>query len=189
MFKRRADEYLEIRQRLSPGITKLSVSRQPNGTFSAESDMPSEDQLRSLYLSFRFFFQQDEPCHFPKVLKIIGRKFPHDPVNIFLKNLKDQWQRPFKNSSFVEFLRRKVDAHELLNLWFNAHYFHSDLDKEKELYEINQIFSENLSRFLLYDTVMCSGLAVINLKKSIQDLKKDSLQLYMPKKLLNKGRP
>jgi len=48
-----------------------------------------------------------------------------------------------------------VSNRDIINLWFNSDFFHSDVDKRKRLNTLNQSVSEQVSLFQLYLAITC----------------------------------
>jgi hypothetical protein len=56
----------------------------------------------------------------------------------------------------------------LIDLWFNAHYFHSDELKEQNLTNLKNALSIDVCRFMLADAVYEASKAVIHLANALQ---------------------
>ncbi len=78
-------------------------------------------------------------------------------------------------------------SEEIINLWFNAHFFHSDLEKEKKLQETNHILSLDLSKCMLFMSIYDAGLAISNLYGSIKGFNKHGGAIVLPTQFVSKG--
>lgn len=101
---------------------------------------------------FRFFYLQKERTHLRKVLKLLGKYTTTEEGRAALKMLGRQWDDClFAKAMNVEWNNKKLTSAMLLDLWFNAYYFHQDDNKEKELKELVGVFSEGFAKYMLLD--------------------------------------
>lgn len=134
---------------ISAGLS-YSISR----GVTTEVKLPPEAEVAEFLMRFRFFYLKKEPTHFPRILNIIRRRARGDAVREVISILNDQWRNSlFKNAVNLRMNGKKIGAEYILDLWFNAHYFHGDQDKSIELERLNSILSESLSRYMLLDSV------------------------------------
>ncbi len=61
---------------------------------------------------------------------------------------------------------------DLISLWFSAHFFHSDPEKEKRLSEVITAVVERYAQFLLADSVFEAAKAVLDLYSSMLELER-----------------
>jgi len=151
---------------------KAKIEYDKKKGLSITADLPSEALLKELYMAFRFFYLHKEPSNFNRISKIIKRAANNEFVNRFVNHLKDQWSGAlFRNNVFgIGIDNQEINAKRLLDLWFNAHYFHSDERKEGELEFINSILTTDFSIFMLANSVFEASNAVIRLYESIANL-------------------
>ena len=92
---------------------------------------------------------------------------------------KAQWK-----GSFVEDLSKfhgeKYSSEELIDSWFNAHYFHTDDKKEENLKKLNTLLNNELSRTSLYMAVWDAGLAISNLFNVVKDMGRTTGGIALP---------
>jgi hypothetical protein len=184
VFKRRAKDFLVMRGRLKVGIITASVQRHENGTYSGIADTPSEDWLLPYYLTFRHFYLQKEPGYFPKVATIIGNCSCDATLRMFIRKIKNQWKGTLAKDAWLKYKGESLSAKVLLNLWFNAHYFHSEIEKETELTKLNSVLSTDISRHCLFMSVHDASLAIANLYKSIEKLEERGGKISFPLRLV-----
>lgn len=126
---------------------------------------------------------EKERSNFNRVSNLIRDSFCNPAVNAFVKKIKEQWKGSFvKNIS--DFHGRNYSSKEIVDLWFNAHLFHSVEEKEERLSEINSFLSSGLSQITLFMSVWDAGLSVASLYNSLEYLEKDRGYLTFPKKYL-----
>ncbi|MBI4825552.1 MAG: hypothetical protein HY807_03925 [Nitrospirae bacterium] len=134
-------------------------------------DLPDEDDLRSFYLAFRFFYLQKEPANFLRITNIIHRVADDALARQNIDNLKRLWSGAlFQEMMHIAVNDTEVTPSQLLDLWFNAYYFHSDEYKSIRLSEINEVLTNDLSRFFLANAVIEATKAVLKLYDSIRGL-------------------
>ena len=136
-----------------------------------EGTLPQEEQIAELLMAFRFFYLQKEPTHFPKILNIIKRHTNQPEALEVLKGYGKQWQNSFfGNAMNISLNNKQITTSLLLDLWFNAHYFHTDEDKEEDLKSLKNVFSEDFSKFMLLDSVYGATKIVYKLFNSIRGM-------------------
>lgn len=133
--------------------------------------LPPEEQLAEFLMVFRFFYLQKEKTHFFKILAILGKHTVQDEVRRHLKMLRDKWNHAlFANALKITLNDKPLSASLLLDLWFNAHYFHSDESKQNELETIKNFFTENFAKFMLIDSVYESAGLIFQISDGLQGL-------------------
>lgn len=180
IFKERASDFIEEREKIYPKQIHVSAKRLDCGEFSGDSNLPDRKKLKLYYLAFRFFYQQKEPSNFLRVRNIISNVSSGDHETLYLKSLKDMWNRAMSTNHMSDFFHKEISGEGILRLWFNASIFHSDIDKRKRLKTINNLLSENLSSSFLFLTVFKTGAPVGLLYKAIEPLEPGNLFISVP---------
>ena len=117
-----------------------------------ESELPSEELIAEFLMGFRFFYLQKEPTHFPKVIGLIRKHANNEDARKALKVFSKQWNDClFGKALNISYNDKQMTSSLLLDLWFNAHYFHQDAEKGTELNQLILGFSENFAKFMLMD--------------------------------------
>jgi hypothetical protein len=172
-FKRRAAELAE-NSFLKQGFPlKVEfVSSKPGEPFTCTvGPQPPEEALRSLLLTFRLFWANDEPSNFLRILNIIGRHSSEPKLRQYLELLRSAWNEPLFHSVMTLTLgARAITANLVFDLWLNAHYFHSDPDKQQELERLSQALAPEFMKFLLVNAVTNCARVVLMLEESLRDL-------------------
>lgn len=170
VFKRRAQELLkvDILAKKGSGISSNVQYKQDEG-MTLKVTLPPEENLRSLYMAFRFFYGEKEPSNFNRVANILKKTSGDELFQQFIENLKQQYSGSLyrKHIMQVKVNGEEVTTKRLLDLWFNANYFHSDEKKENDLKIWNETLSQDLSRFILANAVYEACKAVIRLYKAM----------------------
>ena len=173
VFKKRVQELINTKI-FSAGENKISAKIQSNKVsgVSISAKLPEEELLKELYMAFRFFYLEEGPSNFNKVANIIKRMANDSAVNTFIDDLKKQWSGVLMRDHVfgIRANNTEINTKYLLDIWFNAHYFHSDEKKEKDLEQLNEAVTSDFSRFLLANSVYEASLAVISLYESIATL-------------------
>lgn len=129
--------------------------------------LPPETDLRALYMAFRFFYLQKEPANFLRIVNILRRHAKDHNTITYLDNLKKQWNGSFMKQIEITAGGRTLTPSLLVDLWFNAHFFHSDENKESELNSLLEIIGQDFGLFLLTDAVYEASKAVISLNSKL----------------------
>lgn len=189
VFKKRAKEFISIRDRQSPGIIQANMTRLDDGRFSGSSNIPGDEKLKELYLAFRFFYLEKEPSSFLRVRNIISKHCAStEAVLSYLRSLKEGWNRAMSETSSAEFYGRRISGRDYVDMWFNAYYFHSDQKTEQRLEDVNTFLSEDISRFHLYLTIVSAGACIGLLYLAIRDLTRSDLAISVPTSYAGKAK-
>lgn len=136
-----------------------------------EATLPPEEQIAEYLMAFRFFYLQDEPTNFYKVLRIMGKHAQQPEVQLALKHLRMKWHNAlFQSAINLSLNDSQITATRVLDLWFNAHYFHSDSIKTKALNELNEVFSEKFSKYMLLDATYNASRVVFTVHLGLQGI-------------------
>jgi len=136
-----------------------------------ESKLPQEEQISEFLMAFRFFFLQKEPTHFPKVLNLIGKHTNNPDARKAFKMFRTQWDNYlFGKALEIKFNDKPVTSSLLIDLWFNAHYFHSDEKKEQELNSLKEMFSEGFAKYMLLDAAYQATKVVFKLHDGLKGI-------------------
>lgn len=136
-----------------------------------ESQLPQEDQISEFLMAFRFFYLQKETTHFPKVLKLIGKHTKNPDAREAFKVFRAQWDNYlFGKAIEIKLNDKPVTSSLLIDLWFNAHYFHSDEEKEQKLNSLKETFSEGFAKYMLLDAAYQATKVVFKLHNGLKDI-------------------
>ncbi len=186
VFRKRAKEFVAIRETQSAALIHGSMAKVGNAQFVGSSNIPRDEKLKEIYLAFRFFYLEKELSNFLRVRNILAKHSDSEEVSRYLRSLKDGWNRALAEMHASDFIGRKISGREYIDMWFNAHYFHSDIDEERKLEDVNAFLSEDVSRFHLYITILSSGACVGLLYLAISDLSVNSCVLSVPRFYMGK---
>jgi len=136
-----------------------------------EAEIPSEEVIAEFLMVFRFFYLQKERTHFPKVLNILSKHAEIPEVIAHYRRLKKRWEDGlFEKALYIKLNEETMTASLLLDLWFNAHYFHSDEEKSKRLEGLNEAFSKKFSKYMMLDGAFEAAKAAFIIYNSIKEM-------------------
>lgn len=149
-FKRRASELRSAKMFSTGEVLRASVSvTEADGFKVTVTGLPDEDALRSLLVTFRLFFLNDEPTNFRRVVNILAKHTEHEVLRAYLGHLRERWKGAlFRSAMFLHFDEGVVDAERILDVWLNAHYFHGDQEKEQALEALKVSLTPELIKYM-----------------------------------------
>ena len=146
-----------------------------------QASLPPEEQVAEFLMVFRFFYLQKEDTCFPKVLSIVGRHTEQKEAREALKFFRKKWENSlFGNAMQMTLNGKPITTSLLLDIWFNAHYFHSDKEKEKELHVMKSLFSENFAKYMLLDASYEASKIVLKFYQGLKDVVDDYFEKPQP---------
>lgn len=180
VFKEKAEEFIETREKTGPKMISIRAKRLDCGGFEGKTNIPQYKDLKLFFNDFRFFYNEKDSTFFLKFRKLISKAIIGEHEKAYLKSLKHQWQMAMSRKHLLDFIQKEISGKKLLELWFNAKYFHPDPVKRKELKRLNNLLSEDLTRSFLYHTVILAGAPVGLLYKAIEPLEPGNLFISVP---------
>lgn len=154
----------------SDGI-KANITVRPDTGMTFSANLPPEEQISEFLMAFRFFYLQKEPTHFPSILKILGKHTSQQEAHLALKSFGNKWRNAlFAESLIISIDGKKLSASTLLDLWFNAHYFHYDEEKQQQLDELKSNFTEPFAKYMLLDAALEATTAIFKVYDGMQQM-------------------
>lgn len=120
-----------------------------------EIKVPDEETIKSFLLSFRVFYMEGEHTNFYSIYNLLYKKILDKKVRNDLATIRSNYTKAL-NTSFISinFLGKSYLPKDIVDLWFNAEYFHTDIEKVKELDKIVISPGKSLFFYLLIDAVI-----------------------------------
>lgn len=158
LFRERVEK-LVASQRKYQGIPMSRTSCNPTtGVIAFEANTPDVDEVANLALKFRFFYADKEPTQFKKILTKVRRRAQDDWACGYLDWLAMQYKGAMKDAQVSGSLGKAVPNSQIIDLWFNSEFFHSEASKKEQLVDIHTTIGEAPSIFQLYTAIArCSS--------------------------------
>ncbi len=168
VFKKRAAQLAQV-PLIKEGRAQISakIRGEEGKGVNIAVTLPPETDLRALYMAFRFFYLQREPAYFLRIVKILRQHTNDHNTIAYLDYLKKQWIGSLRKQIEIVAGGRSLTPSLLIDLWFNAYFFHSDEKKESELNKMLEITGRDFGLFLLTDAVYEAARAVISLNSKL----------------------
>ena len=133
-----------------------------------EIKVPDEETIKSFLLSFRVFYMEGEHTNFYSIYNLLYKKILDKKVRNDLATIRSNYTKAL-NTSFtsINFLGKSYLPKDIVDLWFNAEYFHTDIEKVKELDKIVISPGKSLFFYLLIDAVITLTNQISMLKEII----------------------
>jgi len=117
--------------------------------------VPDEDTIKSFLLSFRVFYLENEKTNFYSICNLLYKKIADERVRSDLVTIRSSYTTALNRGSMnFNFLGKRYSPRDVVDLWFNAEYFHTDIGKVKELDTIKNSPAKELFLYLLIKTVI-----------------------------------
>lgn len=168
IFLKRAKELSQtyIMSHESKISSNIIIEKGKQIKFSAS--LPDEEYLRSFYMAFRCLYLQKEKSNFIRIANIVKTRTDNESSKKYIDHLKDIWSGALERQERRVYIAgEEITPNMLIDLWFNAHYFHSDELKEQNLTKLKKILSCDVCRFMLASSVYDASKAVLDLANSL----------------------
>ena len=163
LFREKVEE-LATAQEKYQNIPISTYNKEENNSitdFSANT--PEEDSIINLAVRYRFFYASKEATEFGKMINLIRQKSKDEWAINYLDSISRLYKDTMKATDISGKLDYPITNREIINLWFNSQFFHSDKEKRKNLKEMKNNIGKEASIFQLY-------LAIVKCSSYIQQL-------------------
>lgn len=145
-----------------------------------EANTPDVDFVLILAAKFRFFFAEKEDSYFERVANLIRSKATDDWARNYVDLIRSQYKSAMKEKDVTDELGCPVSNENIINLWFNSVFFHSDSKKRAALNDVHSRVGECGSLFQLYTAILHCSVYVERLYIVIRYLTKEKNYIYTP---------
>lgn len=150
LFHRKVDELKETSMLKEETQIGINFSAKKGGNLQIRSSLPNEDKLKSFIMSVRFFLLEKEPTQIYKICSLIVKSEKDDRLKNDVKYVRERMFQILNESPMrFEHNNKVVTPNEIIKLWFNAHYFHCDVEQDKRLNELLRILGPFIKYFLI----------------------------------------
>ena len=129
---------------------RASINIQAGSGLQLTTALPPEEQVAQFLMAFRFFYLKKEKTHFPKILTTVA-KYSGPDFRDVSAIIKKQWDQSC--SVNMRLNGETITSSKLIDLWFNAHYFHGETRKQKELERLNTLLTNDFCKFMFLDSL------------------------------------
>lgn len=151
LFRQRVEQFARsLARRTSPPIAKKTIDRNTGEVIAFEANTPDVDEVLVLATRFRLFYAQGDSTQFQKILRTVRRRVQDDWADGYLDKLDIRYKEAMKDTHISKDLGHPITNREIIDLWFNSEFFHSDPKKRETLESIHTVIGETPSLFQLY---------------------------------------
>ncbi|SOD16631.1 hypothetical protein SAMN06297164_0670 [Nitrosomonas ureae] len=152
-----------------------------------EANTPDVEEVASLARNFRFFYADNEPTQFQKILTKVRRRTEDEWACGYMDWLSDQYKEAMKATQVSADLGHPVPNRRIIDLWFNSEFFHSEQAKRQELIDIHAAIGEVPSLFQLYLAIVRCSSFIRMLYSVVHALDADHKFVYSPNHHFGRG--
>jgi hypothetical protein len=138
-----SEEAFTLYHRRVQEVRSLEIVNHPNWTRQSwrfrwergspakwEYELPPRDLVRSFLMALRQFLANDERISFHRIAERIRRECNNREMADLVSCLQDDYSHLMRNTTLpMRINHHKLSTEEIINLYFNAELFHSDVDK------------------------------------------------------------
>lgn len=149
-FKYRAGVLSDFIKDRSWGVIQLHGDRESPNQPKIKGSIPDELELEGLYRRFRFFILNNEKSNYRRLLNLLGQAVTDDYARYYLK----QERKTFLDNDFIRWVFNGTDdkysEEEIIDMWFNACYFHDEQNKLVKLNVFKDMVQSNGAESALF---------------------------------------
>lgn len=156
--------YVEQMERLtgtkvgSAGNTyDLTIGWKEGEPLTIDTRLPDDEELAAFLLAFRPMYLEGEATNFYRVASIVYRvlesKDPQHPLKEEMAKARHHFGTVLdKPSARIVYNDEVITPRKMIDLWFNAFYFHKDLSKREDFERLRKGLG-NLFQFFFMDAI------------------------------------
>ncbi len=179
-FHYRAEELNRFRSEINWGHFTSNVDRSDTKGPIISGSLPDKYVLEALYRRFRFFILEKEKANYRRLIKVLGSAVTDETARLFYK----QERKEFLKTDIVDFAfishEPRYSGDEILNLWFNAVYFHDEEEKIEKLVELENLISKNGAEVTLLHIVWDACNKIRNLNWLLTETSQNNAKIKVP---------
>ncbi len=154
LFRQRVEQFARsLTKSTSPPIAKKTIDRNTGEVIEFEANTPEVDEVLVLATRFRLIYAQKEPTHFKRILNFVGRRVNDDWAQGYLAKLRSLYHDAENDAHVTRDLGHATSNKDIIDLWFNSEFFHSEHQKREALANIHNAIGEAPSLFQLYTAI------------------------------------
>lgn len=148
-FKRKSSDLLEYFNSVKWG--RLSVQIYSNlEKPRIQGDLPDQIELEAFYRRFRFFILNNEKSNYKRFLNKLSKVTQNDLATLFVRYSKKEFSKCLAVDLAFQKASKKYTSEQIIDLLFNARYFHDDGPKAAKLSELESILSREGAEVSLF---------------------------------------
>lgn len=165
-------QILRNRRLVKDGLPKVAIETHVGRRLGHVTNFPDEEDFRSLLMDVRTFILKREPNNLKTICEILEGKLKNSEQRKQFMHIKKTYQTGLEETSIFDFNDKPLADEEILDLWLNAKYFHTDQEKEKLFNEIinGSIFGEPHFKFVLITTAFFLTRCILDLSRIIDQV-------------------
>lgn len=130
-----------------------------NQPLQVSHHMPDEEDLRSYLVDFRMFTMEREPVFIRRIFNLAYCHITPDEYAYRLAEAREQWKESMASGDIAFVINgRALQPENLLDLWINGYYFHSEPEKARKLEALAKV---NLTRWLFINVLVRASQLVL----------------------------
>lgn len=160
LFRERAEKLFASQAKYQGGVPVASFRESADsGVIDFKANTPDVDEVQNIAIKFRFFYADKEPTQFEKILSKTRRCVADEWACNYIDLIGDQYKEAMKDCDTSERFNCPITNRQIINLWFNSEFFHSNREKRIELNSIHDSIGEGASLFQLHVAMLrCSSI-------------------------------
>jgi hypothetical protein len=154
--------------------TSLKMKFTKENGLSIEAKAPPMDSVRLFLHKLRPLILQDERTSYYRISAILDRRFEEDTIRTLLRGHRRRFSSVRAQGLFTIHVSSTspeagglpptiLNSDETLMKWLNAHEYHRDEDKQKELEELHRAFPADALRTIFVSLLIDKAQAIFDL--------------------------
>jgi len=170
LFAERVNELKEFARKPSFQNFSLNISGEKGRPIRITAKLPTEDEIKSFLMTFRFFYLKNEVTLFNKICNALIANIHSTDIKNRAIDYRKAFNKILNGHSRIkfDFLGEELTTNKTIDLWFNAFYFHADNNKRPKLIKIRQLLSDDFAKYLLLSCVTDLSNIIIAFQKEME---------------------
>jgi len=162
------------------GNHNYQISRNDRNSPVISGTQPEPLLAEAMYRRFRFFILNKEKANFYRLLRVLSSASSDDILHQLCRYLRRDFLADSPMDWAFKLADKKYTSEEVIDLWFNAYYFHDEEPKRKRLEQFEKVVTENGAKIALFHTVARAVYPIGHLNYLLRDTATESTEMYLP---------
>ena len=135
------------------------------------SKSPTHEEVWLFLHKFRPIYLTTEPTNFHRICNLLNKHFDHPAFRNFIRIRKNEYScRQITIGAPIRVGKWVINSDEFLDHYLNAHEYHRDQDKQRDIEGIRKVFPDEAQWALLCMLLICKAYAAKDVGRFIRTL-------------------
>jgi hypothetical protein len=180
LYKEKVSELVRVQSKDKTVPFSVTKRAAHGEVLSFDANAPNVDDIALFAMKFRFFYAQGESTQFEKISSLTRCKAKDEWARNYVDLNALHYKESMKDTRITKVLGCAVTNRDVIDLWFNSQFFHSEQSKRAKLDGIHQTVGKQATLFQFYLAMRRCSLQIVALYVVLNRIAINDLVLCTP---------